>query len=143
MDAKTRRRARVRRHVRVRGKIAGTAERPRLAVYRSNRHIYAQLVDDDAARTLIAASDRDVRAGGAGEVGGAGKAKAGGAGKAKAGGEGQGTGKTAPAKAVGELLAERAKAAGIDRAVFDRGGRLFHGRVAALAEGAREKGLQI
>ena len=123
MDAKTRRRARVRRHVRVRRKIAGTAERPRLAVYRSNRHIYAQLVDDDAARTLIAASDRDVRAGGA----------------EKAGVQG----KTEPAKAVGELLAERAKAAGIDRVVFDRGGRLFHGRVAALAEGAREKGLQI
>ena len=129
MDAKTRRRARVRRHVRVRRKIAGTAARPRLAVYRSNRHIYAQLVDDDAARTLVAASDRDVRAGGAGKVGAAGKAK--------------GEGKTAPAKAVGELLAERAKAAGIDRVVFDRGGRLFHGRVAALAEGAREKGLQI
>jgi large subunit ribosomal protein L18 len=127
MDAKTRRRARVRRHVRVRRKIAGTAARPRLAVYRSNRHIYAQLVDDDAARTLIAASDRDVR--GAGKVGEAGKAKV--------------EGKTAPAKAVGELLAERAKAAGIDRVVFDRGGRLFHGRVAALAEGAREKGLQI
>jgi large subunit ribosomal protein L18 len=135
MDAKTRRRARVRRHVRVRRKIAGTAERPRLAVYRSNRHIYAQLVDDDAARTLIAASDRDVRTGGAGKAGGA--KKAGGA--EKAGGQG----KTQPAKAVGELLAERAKAAGIDRVVFDRGGRLFHGRVAALAEGAREKGLQI
>jgi large subunit ribosomal protein L18 len=129
MDAKTRRRARVRRHVRVRRKIAGTAARPRLAVYRSNRHIYAQLVDDDAARTLIAASDRDVRVSGAGKVGEAGKAKV--------------EGKTAPAKAVGELLAERAKAAGIDRVVFDRGGRLFHGRVAALAEGAREKGLQI
>jgi large subunit ribosomal protein L18 len=119
----------------VRRKIAGTAERPRLAVYRSNRHIYAQLVDDDAARTLIAASDRDVRAGGAEKAGGA--QKAGGA--EKAGGQG----KTQPAKAVGELLAERAKAAGIDRVVFDRGGRLFHGRVAALAEGAREKGLQI
>ena len=130
MDAKTRRRARVRRHVRVRRKIAGTAARPRLAVYRSNRHIYAQLVDDDAARTLIAASDRDVRVGEAG-TGEAGKAK------------GAGQGKTAPAKAVGELLAERAKAAGIDRVVFDRGGRLFHGRVAALAEGAREKGLRI
>jgi large subunit ribosomal protein L18 len=116
MDAKTRRRARIRRHVRVRRKISGTAERPRLAVYRSNRHIYAQLVDDDAARTLIAASDRDVK---------------------------PGEGKTAPAKAVGELLAERAKAAGIERVVFDRGGRLFHGRVAALAEGAREKGLRI
>jgi large subunit ribosomal protein L18 len=137
MDAKTRRRARVRRHVRVRRKVAGTAARPRLAVYRSNRHIYAQLVDDDAARTLIAASDRDVRVGGAGNAGGAGKV--GEAGKAK----GAGGGKTAPAKAVGELLAERAKAAGIDRVVFDRGGRLFHGRVAALAEGAREKGLQI
>jgi large subunit ribosomal protein L18 len=135
MDAKTRRRARIRRHVRVRRKIAGTAERPRLAVYRSNRHIYAQLVDDDAARTLIAASDRDVRAGGA--------EKAGGAKKAGAAGKAGGQGKTAPAKAVGELLAERAKAAGIDRVVFDRGGRLFHGRVAALAEGAREKGLQI
>jgi large subunit ribosomal protein L18 len=120
MDAKTRRRGRIRRHVRVRRKISGTAERPRLAVYRSNRHIYAQLVDDDAARTLIAASDRDVKPG-----------------------EGQRTGKTAPAKAVGELLAERAKAAGIERVVFDRGGRLFHGRVAALAEGAREKGLRI
>jgi large subunit ribosomal protein L18 len=141
MDAKTRRRARVRRHIRVRRKIAGTAERPRLAVYRSNRHIYAQLVDDDAARTLIAASDRDVRVGGAEravEATKAGRAKKAGAAE-RAGGQG----KTAPAKAVGELLAERAKAAGIDRVVFDRGGRLFHGRVAALAEGAREKGLQI
>src|SRR5262245_4277189 len=117
MDAKTRRRARVRRHARVRAKIAGTAQRPRLAVYRSNRHIYAQLVDDDAARTLVSASDREL--------------------------DGGGDGKTAPAKAVGELLAERAKSAGIERVVFDRGGRLFHGRVAALAEGAREKGLQI
>ena len=123
MDAKTRRRARVRRHVRVRRKISGTAERPRLAVYRSNRHIYAQLVDDEAARTLVAASDREVRVAGTGKAGG--------------------DGKTAPSKAVGELLAERAKAAGIERVVFDRGGRLFHGRVAALAEGAREKGLQI
>ena len=118
MDAKTRRRARVRRHARVRSKISGTAARPRLAVYRSNRHIYAQLVDDDAARTLVSASDRELTGGGD-------------------------KGKTAPAKAVGELLAERARSAGIERVVFDRGGRLFHGRVAALAEGAREKGLQI
>ena len=117
MDAKTRRRARVRRHVRVRRKVAGTAERPRLAVYRSNRHIYAQLIDDDAARTLARPPTPRSRPGG--------------------------DGKTAPAKAVGELLAERAKAAGIDRVVFDRGGRLYHGRVAALADGAREKGLQI
>ncbi|HSJ51290.1 MAG TPA: 50S ribosomal protein L18 [Actinomycetota bacterium] len=117
MDAKTKREARVRRHVRVRRKVVGTAERPRLAVYRSNRHIYVQLIDDDAARTLASASDREV--------------------------EGGHDGKTDIAKAVGGLIAERAKAAGIDRVVFDRGGRLFHGRVAALAEGAREKGLQI
>ena len=129
MDAKTRRRARVRRHARVRAKIAGTAERPRLAVYRSNRHIYAQLVDDDAARTLVSASDREIEA----DADGPGKAQA----------KGRGKGKIAPAKAVGELLADRAKSAGIERVVFDRGGRLFHGRVAALAEGAREKGLQI
>jgi large subunit ribosomal protein L18 len=117
MEAKTKRRARVRRHVRVRRKIVGTAERPRLAVYRSNRHIYVQLIDDDAARTLASASDREVPGGG--------------------------EGKTDVAKAVGALIAERAKASGVDRAVFDRGGRLYHGRVAALAEGAREKGLQI
>jgi large subunit ribosomal protein L18 len=117
MDAKTKRQARVRRHGRVRRKVVGSAQRPRLAVYRSNRHIYAQLIDDDAARTLASASDREV--------------------------EGGGEGKTGPAKAVGELLAERAKQAGIESVVFDRGGRLFHGRVAALAEGAREKGLHI
>jgi large subunit ribosomal protein L18 len=117
MEAKTKRQARIRRHARVRTKVAGTAERPRLAVFRSNRHIYAQLIDDAQARTLAAASDREVKAGG--------------------------SGKTDAAKAVGVLIAERAKAAGIDSVVFDRGGRLFHGRVAALAEGAREKGLRI
>ena len=117
MDAKRKRAARLRRHTRVRRKIAGTAERPRLAVYRSNRHIYVQLIDDDGARTLASASDREVAS--------------------------AGDGKTGAAKAVGALIAERAKASGIERAVFDRGGRLFHGRVAALAEGAREKGLAI
>ena len=117
MDAKTKRTARVRRHARVRRKVAGSAQRPRLAVYRSNRHIYAQLIDDDAARTIAAASDREVKGGG--------------------------EGKTDSAKAVGELLAQRAKEAGIEAVVFDRGGRRFHGRVAALAEGARQKGLQI
>ena len=116
MDAKTKRGARVRRHVRVRKTISGSPQRPRLAVYRSNRHIYAQLIDDMQARTLASASDREVSGGGT---------------------------KTEAAKAVGELLAERAKRAGIERAVFDRGGRLYHGRVAAVAEGAREKGLQI
>jgi len=116
MDAKTKHGARVRRHARVRKKVSGSAERPRLAVFRSNRHIYAQLIDDVQARTIVAASDREVSAGGS---------------------------KTETAKAVGELLAERAKQAGVDRVVFDRGGRLYHGRVAAVADGAREKGLQI
>ena len=115
MDAKTKRHARVRRHVRVRRKISGDAERPRLAVYRSNRHIYVQLIDDVQARTIAAASDREVASGS----------------------------KIETAKAVGVLLAERAKQAGVERVVFDRGGRLYHGRVAAVAEGAREKGLQI
>src|SRR4030042_5569908 len=115
MDAKTKRHARVRRHVRVRRKISGDAERPRLAVYRPNRHIYAQLIDDVQARPIAAASDREVSGGN----------------------------KTEAAKAVGELLAERAKQAGVERVVFDRGGRLYHGRVAAGAGGAREEGLQI
>jgi large subunit ribosomal protein L18 len=118
MDAKTRRTARVRRHSRVRKKVTGTAERPRLAVYRSNRHIYAQLIDDGAAATLAAASDAEI-------------------------GEGGTDGKTDRAKEVGKLIADRAKGAGIDRVVFDRGGRRYHGRVAAVAEGAREGGLQI
>ena len=116
MEAKAKREARLKRHARVRKKISGNAQRPRLAVFRSNRHIYAQLVDDVRASTIVQASDREVAA------------------------EGD---KTARAKAVGGLLADRAKQAGIDRALFDRGGRLFHGRVAALAEGAREGGLRI
>jgi large subunit ribosomal protein L18 len=115
MDARTKRQARVRRHVRVRKKIAGSAERPRLAVYRSNRHIYAQLIDDTSAVTLVQASDAEVK----------------------------GDGPTDRAKKVGELLAGRAKEAGVAAAVFDSGGRRYHGRVAALAEGAREGGLQI
>jgi len=124
MDAKTKRAARVRRHVRVRKKVLGTASRPRLAVYRSNRHIYAQLIDDSAAATLAAASDAEMTANGSGAAEDV-------------------AGKVSRAKEVGKLLAERAKGAGIDRVVFDRGGRRFHGRVAAVAEGAREGGLTI
>jgi large subunit ribosomal protein L18 len=116
MDAATKRRARQRRHARVRKHVSGSPAVPRLAVYRSNRHIYAQLIDDVAARTLASASDGEVQADGD---------------------------KTARAKAVGELLAKRAKDAGVARAVLDRGGRLYHGRVAALADGAREGGLTI
>ena len=120
------RRARLRRHRRVRKGIFGDGGRPRLAVYRSNRHIYVQLIDDASGRTLAAASDR--------EVTDEDKALAA-LMKEK--------GKVPKAKAVGKLIARRAKETGIDRAVFDRGGFLFHGRVAAIAEGAREEGLQI
>jgi len=120
MEAKAKREGRVRRHVRVRRKVSGTAARPRLAVYRSNRHVYAQLIDDGAAATLAAASDAEI-----------------------ADDRANASGKTDRAKEVGKLIAGRAKEAGIDRVVFDRGGRKFHGRVAAVAEGAREGGLNI
>jgi large subunit ribosomal protein L18 len=115
MEAKVKREARMRRHVRVRKKVRGEVDRPRLAVFRSNRHIYAQLIDDRQAVTLIAANDAEV----------------------------SGSNPTERAKAVGELIATRAKDAGIETVVFDRGGRRYHGRVAALADGAREGGLQI
>jgi large subunit ribosomal protein L18 len=115
VQARAKREARVRRHRRVRTIVRGTAERPRLTVYRSNRHIYAQLVDDRSARTLAAASDLGAT----------------------------GAKKTDRAKQVGQDIAERARAAGIEQAVFDRGGRLYHGRVKALADGAREEGLRI
>jgi large subunit ribosomal protein L18 len=107
--------ARRRRHTRVRGKIRGTAARPRLAVFRSNLTIYAQLIDDDRGHTLCAADSRSAK---------------------------DGT-KREQAAAVGKLLAERAKAAGVDTVVFDRGGFLYHGRIRALAEGAREGGLNF
>ena len=109
---------RIKRHNRVRGKISGTAERPRLCVFRSENNIYAQIIDDVAGNTLVSASSLDK------EI------------------EGNGGNKTA-ARAVGKLVAERAKAKGIDTVVFDRGGYLYHGRVAELAEGAREGGLEF
>ena len=116
MSVKTVEQARGRRHRRIRGRLAGTAERPRISVYRSNRAIYAQAVDDVAGTTLVAARSFEVDAAG---------------------------GKTAVAGRVGLLLAERAKAKGIAAVVFDRSGYLYHGRVKALAEGAREGGLQF
>jgi large subunit ribosomal protein L18 len=109
---------RARRHRRVRKKISGTAERPRLVVFRSNRGIFAQLVDDDAGRTLASASWLSLR------------------------GKTKGT-KTEQAAEVGRLLAQGAKAAGIEEVVFDRGGFLYHGRVQALADEAREGGLRF
>jgi large subunit ribosomal protein L18 len=115
MRAEAKRGARIRRHARVRRKVTGTAERPRLSVYRSNRHIYAQLVDDGAAVTMASASDLAAEE----------------------------AGKSGRAKQVGLALARRAKEMGIEGAVFDRGGRLYHGRVKAVADGAREGGLRI
>jgi large subunit ribosomal protein L18 len=111
--------ARIRRHNRLRKKVVGTAARPRLVVNRSSRHVFVQLVDDDTSRTLASAStmEADLRVF-----------------------DGD---KTAKAKRVGELLAERAKEAGVDAVVFDRGGNRYAGRVAAIAEGAREGGLSL
>jgi len=110
--------ARLRRHRRVRGKIRGTAERPRLGIFRSNRGIFAQLVDDDSGKTLASASWTGLPGSFKGD-------------------------KTAQAAEVGKRLAEAAKSAGIETVVFDRGGYLFHGRVKALADGAREGGLRF
>ena len=107
-----------RRHNRVRKNVAGTAERPRLAVFRSNRHITAQVIDDRARVTLAAASTHEAAFDGA-------------------------TGNADAAAKIGKLLAERAKAAGVEQVVFDRGGFLYHGRVAALADAAREGGLEF
>ena len=117
----TRQDLRARRHLRVRKKVAGTAERPRLAVFRSLKHIYAQLIDDDAGRTLCAASSLDESL----------------ADKKKKGGD------VAAAKAVGALIASRAKEKGVSAVVFDRGGFQYHGRVKALADAAREAGLKF
>ena len=117
MTTLTKLEARKRRQRRIRGKVTGTAERPRLAVYRSNAGISAQLVDDGAGHTLAAASWLDLK-------------------------KFKGT-KTEQATEVGKLLAANAKQAGLESAVFDRGGYLYHGRVKALAEGAREGGLKF
>lgn len=111
---------RKRRHVRVRAKVSGTPQRPRLNVFRSSAHIYAQVIDDTQGHTLVAASDLEA------EV------------RDRVG---DGSTKVDRAKAVGEVIAERAKAVGIGAVVFDRGGFLYHGRVRAVADGARAAGL--
>ena len=112
-------RARGRRHLRVRRRVVGTAQTPRLVVTRSARHVFVQVVDDSLGRTLASAStmEADLRQ--------------------------AGTAKADKARTVGGLVAERAKAAGIDSVVFDRGGNKYHGRVAAVADGAREAGLAL
>ena len=111
--------ARQRRHRRVRKKVRGSAERPRLSVFRSSRHVYAQVIDDRAGRTVAAAStvETDLRSGATATV--------------------------AAARTVGKLVGERARAAGVEAVVFDRGGFQYHGRVAAIADGAREAGLKL
>jgi large subunit ribosomal protein L18 len=120
MSAKdTARAARIRRHARVRKTVAGTPERPRLAVFRSLSHIYAQVIDDERGRTLAAASSVE---------------------KELKGASGN---KTARAKAVGAAVAQKALAAGVTQVVFDRGGNKYHGRVKALADAARESGLKF
>jgi len=120
MKAKRERRERAHRRVRLR--VRGSAERPRLSIYKSLKYIYAQVIDDDQGATLAAASsaDPDIR----GQVG-------------------KSTSSKAAAKLVGEVVAARAKEKGIEKVVFDRGGYVYHGRVQAVAEGAREKGLQF
>ena len=117
MSVQTKQQRRLRRRRRVRAKVSGTAERPRLSVFRSNRGVFAQLIDDREGKTLAAVSwtEPDLRGLDRGEQ----------------------------AKKAGELLAERAKKAGIEACVFDRGGYRYHGRVRALAEGAREGGLRL
>jgi large subunit ribosomal protein L18 len=117
--SKQKRVGRTRRHARVRKHVVGTAERPRLAVFRSNRHVVAQVIDDSAGATVASAStlEADLRS--------------------------EGTSNVAAAAKVGALVAERAKAAGIERVVFDRGGFRYHGRVAALADAARDAGLEF
>jgi large subunit ribosomal protein L18 len=116
-------RLRLRRHARVRAKVSGTAECPRLAVHRSNRHISAQVIDDSTGRTLVAASsvEPELRAS-LGQSGG---------------------GNVTGAASVGRLLGARAKSAGISKVVFDRGGFVYHGRVAVLADAARAEGLEF
>ena len=113
---------RKRRHVRVRAKVYGTPQRPRLNVFRSSAHIYAQVVDDEAGRTLVAASDLE---------------------QAVRDRAGENAPKLARAKVVGQVVAERLKERGFTAVVFDRGGFLYHGRIKAVAEGAREAGLDF
>jgi large subunit ribosomal protein L18 len=118
--AKARRQGRIRRHRRVRKKVHGTSARPRLAVFRSNKHISVQVIDDETGTTLAAASTTE------------------------AGQREQGSGGTvAAAERVGTLIADRAKSAGVSTVVFDRGGFAYHGRIAAIAEAARNAGLEF
>jgi len=118
MGKKIKQKGRYRRHKRIRAKIFGTARRPRLCVFRSAKHIYTQLIDDEKGKTLAAASDQELK-------------------------KGKKRPKTDKAREVGRLIAKKALAKKIEKVVFDRGGYVYHGRVKALAEGAREAGLKF
>lgn len=120
MAKRSPRELRVRRHSRLRKRVAGSSERPRLNIFRSNQHIYAQVIDDVAGNTLVAASTNE-----------------------KGWAEADGKTKTEQAKIVGRLVAERALSAGVSKVVFDRGGFKYHGRIKALADAAREAGLNF
>ena len=121
VNKESRQEIRVKKHNRIRNRFSGTAERPRLSVFRSNNHIYAQVIDDAAGKTLVSAStaEKDAKA------------------------ELKNTNDVEAASYVGKLVAKRAKDAGIDQVVFDRGGYIYHGRVKALADAAREAGLEF
>jgi large subunit ribosomal protein L18 len=119
-DTSAKKQSRKKRHRSLRKRIEGTAERPRLAVFRSTRHIYAQVIDDLSKKTLAAATDKGLQAG-----------------------DGDDAGKKALAKQVGAVIAQRCLEKGIDKVVFDRAGYKYHGRVSALADGAREAGLKF
>ena len=121
VSKKSRSEVRVKKHMKLRNRFQGTAERPRLSVYRSNMHIYAQIIDDVAQKTLVSAStvQKDVKA------------------------ELEKTNDVAAAAYLGKVIAERAKAAGITEVVFDRGGYVYHGKIKALADAAREAGLEF
>ena len=134
-----------RRHKRVRNRVIGTPERPRVCVFRSNAHIYAQLIDDTAGRTLVSVSSLKLEAPAAAKAAPAPEGEKGKKAKKgeKAPAAAAGGRKTALAREVGRLLAEAAKSKGVSKVAFDRGGYLYHGRVAALADGAREAGLDF
>ena len=119
MSTKTKKESRSRRRSRIRKKVAGTQEKPRLSIFRSLNHIYVQAIDDATGKTLFAASSSEIK------------------------GKTKGTGNKDAAKAVGELIANKCKDKGIEQVVFDRGGYLYHGRVKALAEAARAAGLKF
>ena len=121
VSKESRQKVREKKHLKIRNRFSGTAERPRLAVFRSNNHMYAQVIDDEAGNTLVAAStvEKDVKA------------------------QLEKTNDVEAAKVLGEIIAKRALDKGIENVVFDRGGYIYHGKVAALAEAAREAGLQF